>query len=229
MQTWIKICGLTNLEDALLAIRLGADAIGFVFHAASKRFCPPATARRIISELPPRTTPVGVWFDEQPEEIAETARFAKCSWVQTYEPMVASPLKTQGFDVVPAIPAGGSFIDDAWLALCACWEGPIIVDRSKSSRGAVESDSKKRNCPLDLSISLLDPRAKLVLAGGLHPENVFAELEIFRPSGVDVASGLEVSPSRKDPTKLKKFIEEVRRWDAVAGSMNLADSSFPRP
>ncbi len=230
MATWIKICGLTNLEDAALAARLGADALGFVLHRESRRFCAPSIARAIIEEVPNGVTTVGVWLDESAEIVTEAARDIGCDLVQTYDPTTARVLHAQGFDVLPAIP----FVDEAvssgdWRRFCQSWVGRVIMDRSRRlAERSAPRRTTKGHATHDFVLAFGESQ-QVVLAGGLNPENVRTALETYRPLGVDVASGVESAPGRKDAEKLVRFIEEVRRWDAMVGSDGSADSLSPKP
>ncbi|MEK7710876.1 MAG: phosphoribosylanthranilate isomerase [Planctomycetota bacterium] len=230
MATWIKICGLTNLEDAALAARLGADALGFVLHRESGRFCEQSTARAIIRDVPRGVTTVGVWLAEPAEVVSETARFIGCDLVQTYDPITARALHVQGFNVLPAIPVAGEAIGrEDWRRFLWSWGGRVLVDRSRAA--------PKQSTPGFLAkvdawhdrVTTLGKTQQIVLAGGLNPENIRAALDTYRPNGADVASGVESAPGRKDAEKLVRFVEEVRRWDATVGSDVSAGSLSPRP
>lgn len=230
MATWIKICGLTNLEDAALAARLGADALGFVLHRESGRFCEPKTARAMIRDVPRGVTTVGVWLDEPAELVSETARFIGCDLVQTYDPTTARALHVEGFNVLPAIPvADEAACSENWLCFCESWTGRVVVDRSR----AIPERATPVHTPHDNAwhelVSTLGKTQPIVLAGGLSSENIRAALDTFRPFGVDVASGVESAPGRKDAEKLVRFMEEVRRWDARVDSDGSAGSLSPRP
>jgi len=230
MATWIKICGLTNLEDAVLAARLGADALGFVLHRESDRFCEQGTVRAILRGVPRGVTTVGVWLAEPAEVVSETARFIGCDLVQTYDPTTARALHAEAFNVLPAIPLAGEAIGgEDWRRFCESWTGRVVVDRAR----AAPERATRAHTPGDFGwrklVSTLGKTQQLILAGGLGPENIRAALDTYRPFGVDVASGVESEPGRKDAEKLVRFIEEVRRWDAMVGSEGLAGSLSPRP
>ena len=229
MATWIKICGLTNLEDAVLAARLGADALGFVLHRGSGRYCEQNTARAIIRDVPSGVTTVGVWLAEPAEIVSETAQFIGCDLVQIYDPITVQALHVQGLNVLPAIPVAGEAIGgEDWQRFCESWVGRIVVDRSRAMpERATPARTPEDNAWRDL-VSTIGITRQIVLAGGLDPENIRAALDTNRPLGVDVASGVESAPGRKDAEKLVRFIEEVRRWDATVGSDGSAGSLSPR-
>ncbi len=230
MATWIKICGLTNLEDAALAAGLGADALGFVLHPQSRRYCAPNTARAIITAVPPSVTTIGVWLDESADVVSAAARFIGCDFVQTYDPMSARALHAQGFDVLPAIPvADEADGGEDWRRFCQSWTGRVVVDRSRVTlQRSIQACVRGRDESHDV-VSTLRKTLQVVLAGGLNPENIRAALNAYRPLGVDVASGVESALGQKDTEKLVRFIEEVRRWDAMVGSDGSVGSLSPRP
>lgn len=229
MATWIKICGITCVEDALRAVRLGVDALGFVLHEASARFCDPRVARDIIARVPPGVTTVGVWDHETAERVTGLARFIGCHRVQTYAVGVARALRRRGLDVLPAIAAGDPDAVEAWQPFCRSWTNYVVVDGSRPTNGRVAAAAAAASQAVGRAVTALAPTARFVLAGGLNAENVGGRLAAFRPRGVDVASGVEASPGRKDPQLLTQFVEEVRRWDATVGSEGSADSLFPKP
>jgi phosphoribosylanthranilate isomerase len=219
VRTWIKICGITRPADALRAVELGADALGFVFHPRSCRFCAPRLARGIIRDLPTSVATVGVWLDEDVESIEREADEAGVQLVQTYELGVAHDLAHRGRPNIVALnppPAG-------WTVRMPRWPAKfLLLDRLRSSQTGVR---------LWTAGDLAAARrwAPVILAGGLSPQNVATVLQDFRPDGVDVASGVESAPGLKDHQKLAEFIMEVRRWDAKATLDASADSSSPRP
>lgn len=230
MATWIKICGLTNLEDAALAARLGADALGFVMHRGSSRFCAPSVVRAIIGDLPHGVTTIGVWLDESHEVVSEAARFIGCDLVQIYDPTTARVLHAHGFDILPAIPVADEAVGgQEWRRFCRSWVGRVVVDCSRSIPEGPTPLGTARGEGLHHVASILGETQRVVLAGGLGPENIRTALDAYRPHGVDVASGVESAPGRKDAEKLVRFIQEVRRWDAKVGSDGSAGSSSPKP
>lgn len=194
----IKICGITNIKDALAAAEMGADALGFVFTASPRRITV-EQVREIIRELPPFVTPVGVFADLPPAEINEIARYAGLAAVQLHG----------------SEPAG----------YAAAIEYPIIR-RIAVAEGDTTADIQARADVFPAAAYLLDPgcgsgltfdwriargfRGILILAGGLKPENVAAAARLVLLYGVDACSGLESEPGRKDRDKIKKFIEEAR-------------------
>jgi phosphoribosylanthranilate isomerase len=197
----IKICGVTRAEDALAAVRLGADALGFNFWPGSRRHLTAAAAREIIRRLPPFVTPVGV-FVNQPE--GEMRAIAAESGIQLYQlhgdepPELCARLD---LPVVKAIP-----VDQVrTLSRLLSYEvSAFLLDTP--SRGYGGSGE-----PFDWSLAEgVSEVAPVILAGGLTPENVAAAVRAVRPYAVDVASGVESSPGVKDPIKMSRFVAAVR-------------------
>lgn len=200
---FVKICGITSEEDALLALALGADAVGFVFAPGSPRQVSVEQARSIVSRLPRgELVTVGVFRDEMRQRVVEVVNGVGLKGAQLHgrEPLSEVeyvrkrvPLVIQGFA------AGDPGIADAAA-------GPadlVLVDSGEPGSGAV----------FDWSLADgLSGGVRLLLAGGLTPENVGRAIRQVRPWGVDVSSGVETSPGsgRKDAVKLRRFIEAAR-------------------
>ena len=198
--TRIKVCGITNSEDAFYAVRLGAAALGFVFYEKSPRFVTPAKAREIIKQLPPFVTKVGVFVNAEADYLREAR-------------------STAGFDVF-------QFHGDETPEFCAAFgEGYIKAIRVKdaSSLDAVElydtdaflfdtySPDAYGGTGENFSWDVLSGRKLgdkfVILSGGLTPENVRDAIQAVNPYAVDVSSGVESSPGIKDHLKLKRFME----------------------
>lgn len=196
----VKICGLTNVHDAQAAVEAGARTLGFVFHPLSRRAVTPQEAREIIRGLPPEVNCVGVMVDQPPgcaQAIADLAGLTAIQW-HGHEP--DEWLRATNVPAIKAIsvrdagdlrrlqtyPSAEAFLVDAWSPAAAGGTG-VAWDWSLASE-----------LPL-----LMRP---LVLAGGLTPENVAAAIRRVRPSAVDVSSGVEVLPGRKDHEKVRRFV-----------------------
>jgi len=233
--TWIKICGMTNLDDALLACKSGADAVGFVFYEASPRGVNAETAREICSKLPENVEKVGVFVNCSVDDWVQIVLAAKLTAVQHYMPvgsvtlhyMQATsrkvfPIPLKFYLALPLNPMieAGKVEDQAQLI-----EGFAL----RSSEGELDAwflDSGGAGAPGGTGKTFDWPRAaplvraisrcgqKAVVAGGLTPLNVGEAIETLRPWGVDVASGVETRPGRKDPEKLRSFVRAVREMDA---------------
>jgi phosphoribosylanthranilate isomerase len=196
---FVKICGNTTEEDALLATALGADALGFVF-APSRRQVKADDVRSIVKRLPHEVTTVGVFVNERPERVVEIASIVGLHGVQLSgrEPLSEVRwIRERLSFVIQGFTAG-----DPALALAA--NGPadvVLVDSPNPGSGQVFDWRLAEGAPGGV---------RLLLAGGLTPENVSEAIRRVRPWGVDVATGVEASPGRKDPRKLRRFIEAAR-------------------
>jgi phosphoribosylanthranilate isomerase len=201
---FVKICGITNEQDALLAVALGADALGFVF-APSQRQISPALAREIVKRLPPETVTVGVFRNETPSRIIEIVNEARLQGAQLHgheTPAMTAEVATDVRFVIKAVVAGSQ--DAAHASTFA--SDAILVDGLHPGSGTAYDWELLQNIPTDI---------RLMLSGGLTPENVAAGIAQVRPWGVDVSSGVEKAPGRKDAVKMRHFITNAR--DAVLG------------
>jgi len=200
-QVRVKICGITRVEDALLAVRLGADALGFNFWPESKRYVSPSAASAIVARLPPFVTSVGV-FVNQPE--AELRAIAAESGVQVFQLHGDEPPDLCSRLPLPVIKAIA--VDEVrTLSRLLSYEvSAFLLDTP--SRGFGGS-----GVPFDWSLAEgVSEAAPVVLAGGLTPENVAEAIRAVRPYAVDVASGVESAPGVKDPARLARFIAAAR-------------------
>lgn len=205
---FVKICGITTSHDALLATAVGADALGFVF-APSVRQVQPADVREIARRLPHGVTTVGVFRNERPERIVTIVSKVGLHGVQLsgHEPLSEVRwIRERVPFVIQAFTAGDP-------ALAAAANGPadaVLIDSPNPGSGRVFDWTLAEGAPGGV---------KLILAGGLTHDNVGEAIARVRPWGVDVSSGVESTPGRKDARKLRLFVEEAR----VAGE-RLADA-----
>jgi len=213
---FVKVCGITNEEDALLAVALGADAVGFVFAPGSTRQVKPGTVRDIVRRLPPEVVTVGVFRNERPDRVVEVVNKVGLSGAQLHgrEPLseVRSVRSRVPF-VIQAFAAGDG-------ALAASANGPadvILVDSSSPGSGHVFDWSLTDGVPGGV---------RLLLAGGLNADNVADAIARVRPWGVDVSSGVEAAPGRKDARKLRRFVSAAR---AAGESLSDPDRFAPIP
>ena len=193
---FVKICGITSEDDALLAVALGADAIGFVI-APSVRQIAVQKIYDITRRIPPEILTVGVFRDELPRRVVELTQSAglKAAQLHGHETaddvrLVAQHIRT----VIKAVPAGSSDAANAHQFGTRM----VLVDAPAPGSGKVFDWKLVGEMPGGLD---------LILAGGLTPENVASGIEQVRPWGVDVSSGVEASPGVKDPIKMKRFID----------------------
>ena len=201
---FVKICGITNEQDALLAVALGADALGFVF-APSPRQISPALAREIVKRLPPETLTVGVFRNETPSRVIEIVNEARLQGAQLHgheTPAMTAEVVTDVRFVIKAVVAGSQ--DAATASNFA--SDAILVDGLHPGSGTAYDWELLQDIPTEI---------RLMLSGGLTPENVAAGIMQVRPWGVDVSSGVEKAPGLKDAVKMRRFITNAR--DAALG------------
>jgi phosphoribosylanthranilate isomerase len=217
---WIKICANTSLEDARLAVDAGANAVGFVF-AMSPRQVDRAQVKAITPHLPKTVEKYGVFVEPSFEEVVETVRECGLTGVQlhsTSDPALALRLR-EHFAAIPArgrlgilrvLHYGADFegqLQD--LQLDHAVDGVLIDSRTAKAVGGTGVAFDWRAA--QTSFLLAAPHLRLIVAGGLNPDNVAEALYTLQPWGVDVASGVEAAPGRKDPAKVKAFVQAVRK------------------
>ncbi len=197
---FVKICGITRENDALLAVALGADALGFVF-APSSRLIATDKARDIVRRLPPDVLTVGVFRDSLPDRVVEVVTRAGLGAAQLHgheTPEQTRAVREQVPTVIKAFPAGHPGLSN----LAAYNADVILVDSARPGSGEVFDWSLAEDAPL--------AGHRLLLAGGLTPGNVAEAIARVHPWGVDVSSGVEAAPGVKDPLKLRRFIEAAK-------------------
>jgi phosphoribosylanthranilate isomerase len=199
--TRIKICGITNVEDALAAVELGADAVGFVF-AESKRRVSPETGRSIAEALPPFVTTVGVFMDERIKTVEHIAEYVRLDAVQlhgTESPEYCERLSKKK-KVIKRIHVHKEDTAESLETKMKpyCGVAAFLIDPGAG-------DGKAFNWQIAEAI-----RQPVIIAGGLTPENVREAVRRLNPVAVDVSSGVEKEIGKKDYDKMKKFISEVR-------------------
>jgi phosphoribosylanthranilate isomerase len=197
----IKICGITNLEDAILAAELGATALGFIF-APSKRQVIPAQAKDIIAQLPNRIEKVGVFVNEQQDKILQIAETVGLSCIQLHgnESQAMCDELGKYFKIIKAVKINprGKIVSkndySAWKILLDTY-----VPRAEGGSGM------KFNWKILSRFNLDD----MIVAGGLTPENIGDLLSRFQPFGIDVCSRVEAYPGKKDAGKLYRFFKQI--------------------
>jgi phosphoribosylanthranilate isomerase len=214
--TWVKICGITSLEDALTAVDAGADALGFVFYEKSPRKIDPETARGIVECLPPGVGKIGVFVDETVERILATTEQAGMTAAQLHgagsrQPAFMQALKSNShlklFVVLSAaeVAAGQGWDEDANGNVSAVFFDSGTPDLPGGTGRIFDWNASVPG------IQAVGEKVKVVVAGGLNSSNVEDAIRILKPWGVDVASGVEARPGKKDPEKVRAFIEAVRK------------------
>ncbi len=192
----VKVCGITNLDDALAAVQAGADALGFIF-APSPRRVTPQTARRIIAALPPLVQTVGVFVNQSLERVRRLRSWCGLHWVQLHGDESPDYARRLGRGVIKTLAVGRTPPQD-WERFAGT---ALLLDTwtPQARGGSGQSFDWRLAAPL--------ARCRpVILAGGLDPDNLPRAVAAVRPYAVDVCSGVEQSPGRKDHAKLREFI-----------------------
>ena len=208
-RTRIKICGLTRLEDALVAVSLGADALGFVFVSESPRCILPEKAAAISLKLPAFVTRVGVFKDQEPDWIKKVVHRCGLHIVQLHGQESPEYCQSLRLDYIKAF----RIKDEASLE-------PLTRYRDLTRKKAflldtfVPDQSGGTGKTFDWRLAqMASGFAPIILSGGINPENVDKAIVQVRPFAVDVASGIELAPGRKDPDKMRAFVRQVHKAD----------------
>lgn len=204
----VKVCGVTNVEDALMAARLGADAIGFIF-ARSPRQITPEKVRDIMDALPPFIQTVGVFVDQNPATIREIKSFCGLDIVQLHGE------ESPGFcrELMPHAIKAFRLRDGRSVSPVKRYKGRVrAVLLDAHEKGKKGGTGKCFDWNLALKVKELE--LPLILSGGLGPFNIRRAIKTVRPYGVDVNSGIELCPGKKDPLLMKALMETIRVVDA---------------
>ncbi len=199
---FVKICGVTTEDDALLAAGLGADAIGMIFATSSRRISS-GTARDIVRRLPPEVLTVGVFRNESKERVVEIANKVGLRAVQLHGHESAEDTRWVA-ERVPTVFRAFSAADPALDRLSAFGDVRLLIDSPEPGSGEAFDWRTLEDRDID---------RPFLLAGGLHPDNVAEAIALVRPWGVDVATGVEARPGIKDPSKVQRFIAAARAAD----------------
>jgi phosphoribosylanthranilate isomerase len=201
--TRVKICGITNLEDARLAVDAGADALGFIFVENTPRFVTPEQVAPIVRWLPPFVTPVGVFWDHPTGHVKAVAEECGLAALQFHGDESPEDLAQHRLPVIKTIKVDGP---DALERMRRYAAAAILLDSP-----ARWSEGEART-PISWSVAHAATAAghRVILAAGLTPDNVAEATRRVRPYAVDVASGVEVRPGVKDPDKVRRFVAAAR-------------------
>ncbi len=243
--TWVKICGMTNLEDALIAVEAGADAVGFVFYEKSPRNVTVEAAREIVKRLPEEVEKIGVFVSGGDVDSTRVLLEAGLSGTQTYMYFENGERRGAGSALeVTLLPKRARFMralpmklfgddeelqkaefkftnrDQNLLEGFSIPEGlmdTFVLDSGdlRMPGGTGKTFEWKKAVPI--AEAMRRDGVKLVVAGGLTPENVVEAMHVLKPWGVDVVSGVEASPGKKDPEKVRAFVKAVRDADRKTG------------
>ncbi|MGW8312405.1 MAG: phosphoribosylanthranilate isomerase [Desulfuromonadales bacterium] len=198
----VKICGITNPEDAHHAVACGADALGFVFFPGSPRYVKPDTARRVIAELPPLVSLVGLFVNEAPGRIRETVEFCGLNTVQLHGDETPDQCSYPPCRVIKALRLKRQMSVEVFAAyeVAALLLDAYIPDQFGGTGHLCDWEQA----------ATVAARHRVILAGGLNPENVAVAVRQVHPFGVDVSSGVEKQPGVKDPEKVARFIRAAK-------------------
>jgi phosphoribosylanthranilate isomerase len=203
--TWIKICGITNLKDALAAAALEVEALGFIFAPSPRRIAPEA-AREIIDCLPPSVCKVGVFVEEEISEVQRIAHFCGLNLIQFHGQEPPDYCREVSLPVIKAIRVKGP---------------ESVLEMEKYPFASILLDSYSPDCAGGTGGSFLwewalgaRKKRNFILSGGLTPGNVGRAIHLLRPQGVDSCSGVEWVPGKKDTMKVLDFVKEVRKADS---------------
>ena len=257
--TWIKICGITNLDDALFAAESGANAVGFVFYPKSPRHVTPEAAQSIVKKLPPRIQKVGVFVNHPIDQVRDTVKTAGLTAVQLHgsedkqfslslfnslsngasRPTIFRSCPAHIFDKPAEEPVGWDPVAVGLIEPDEAYKGKrvhkihvaengdlflethgfrpgvisgVLLDSSTATRtgGTGKTFDWERVQPW---AAIINSISKLIVAGGLHPGNVQDAIHTLHPWGVDVSTGVEREPGKKDPKKIRAFIQAVRAME----------------
>jgi len=257
--TWIKICGITNLDDALAAVDAGANAIGFVFYPKSPRYVTPDTARTIAARLPAHIEKVGVFVEQTVAEVCETARHVGLNVAQLHgkqdadfsrtlfralangkqRPTIFRTWPAKIFDTPRDAPVGWDPVgvgliepDEAYQGkrvrkIHVAENGDLFLETHGFRPGVISGvllDSSSAGKPggtgrtfdwerVQPWAGVINSISKLIVAGGLCPANIAEAIHTLHPWGVDVSTGVEREPGKKDTRKLRAFVAAVRAMD----------------
>lgn len=198
----VKICGITNADDARLAVSAGADALGFIFVEDTPRYVMPATAAAIIADLPPFVTPVGVFWDQAPGHVKAVAEECGLRALQFHGDESPEALLGWALPTIKTIKVEGR--EDLGAMDRYPVATPLLDSPARWSEGEART-------PISWDVArLAAARRPIILSAGLTPDNVADAIRLVRPFAVDVNSGVEARQGRKDPTKVRHFVARAK-------------------
>jgi phosphoribosylanthranilate isomerase len=208
-RTRVKFCGMTRVDDALQAVALGVDAIGFVLTRKSKRFAGIERAREIRRALPPFVAAVALFMDDDVSFVAEAIAAVAPDLLQFHGSETAPDCVRYGRPYLKAVAMGGGQYWQPVVSAHPQAAGFLFDGHAAGAQGGSGQG-------FDWSVLPRDTGKPILLAGGLVAENVAAAIRIVRPYAVDVSSGIEAAPGMKDADKMRRFIAAVRAADGRA-------------
>jgi len=202
MTVRVKICGITSVDDALHAAACGADALGFVFYAGSPRCVTPELAATICTKLPPFVSRVGLFVNEGPERIRTVASECGLDVIQLHGEELPQDCQLPPYRVIKGVRPKTA---DELAGVAAFPVSALLVDAAVPGQFGGTGQCADWTLATQLAAT-----RRVILAGGLTPENVAEAIRQVRPYAVDVSSGVEIAPGKKDPEKVAVFIRRAR-------------------
>ena len=203
MQTRIKFCGMTQIQDVQYAIDLGVDALGFVFVAKSPRNLKIAQAKKLVEKIPPFVVKVGLFMNAETADIQKVLNHVRLDLLQFHGEEDEEFCKQFKFPYLKAIPMGSTSSAANFCLDFPSATGLVLDSHAAGGMGGSGEKFAWSKIPKDIP-------QPIILAGGLTPDNVAEAVRIIRPYAVDVSSGIEASKGIKDLVKMEHFIKEVR-------------------
>lgn len=215
LKTRIKMCGTTNIDDALKAVECGVDALGFIFVPESPRYITPEAAIGIVRQLPPLVFKIGVFVNESSQEVEEIVHYLGLNGVQLHGEEDPEYCENLGYTMpscalIKAFRVGEHTTPSDFSPYNDVTNGFLLDTYEKDKAGGT---GKSFNWQILESLSLQKP---VILAGGLTPENIGDAIEAVVPYAVDVNSGIEHAPGVKDHIRLERFVHKVMEYDRQA-------------
>jgi phosphoribosylanthranilate isomerase len=210
----VKVCGITNEEDALCAAKLGAAALGFIFYPSSPRNIKPADARKIVSVLPDELVKVGVFVNESVTEVKRIVEYCGLDMIQLHGD--ESPAYCREFPASQVIKAVQLKNDDDFNQASGYDVAAILVDSRHA--GLYGGTGKKANWELACRIKNKKP---LILSGGLNEGNIAEAIKAVTPNALDINSGVELKPGKKDHAKMARIFDIIRHADVELNERQL--------
>jgi phosphoribosylanthranilate isomerase len=217
----VKVCGITSIEDARGAVEAGADALGFIFVEKTPRYVEPRAAAAIIAQLPPFVTAVGIFWDHAPAHVKAVAAEARLGALQfhgdekpedlaAYDLPVIKTIKLPPASTIEGLPEYRVSEGFQVLSFSKVAAAVLLDTAVRWSEGEAREPLEWRHAARIVATHGNRPRPKVILSGGLTPENVAQAIAIVKPYGVDVNSGVEARPGVKDPDKVRRFLAAAR-------------------
>ena len=204
----VKVCGITNLNDALSACYSGADAVGFILYPKSKRFIKAKEVRKITSQLPPFLTKVGVFVNEDPRDVLEILSYAHLDFAQLHGDETPEECDYVGANRVIKVFRLKSEEEVERIRPYVGKVRAVLLDTYDSK--VYGGTGKPFDWKVALRVKEEFPELPLILSGGLTPENVKRAVETVKPYAVDVSSGVEAEPGVKDGEKVRAFVRNAK-------------------